>query len=193
MGYARKTVQMPAKPSYWTKLPAGIEELRALQTEWIDRRQLEEALGVSKTVAWRLLRLCGVEPGPGGALVARRDDLIARLGQLARDGGPIELEIRRRSHVEDILQRIRPSVVANLTRVVRGREQALDLVNTRFTKLPGNVALTPRSLHIDFSGTEDFLHAIGAVIYALSNDYEAISGFIEDGSMVNPVRPTLPV
>jgi hypothetical protein len=184
---------MPAKPSYWAKLPAGIEALRAMESDWIDRRQLEEVLGVSKTVGWRLLRLCGIEPGPGGALVARREDLVARLERLARDGGPIEREIQRRGRLEDLLERVRPAVVANLTRVARDPKQALELINTRFAKLPPNVALTPGSLHIDFFGTEDFLRSIGAVIYALNNDYETISGFIEDGSTAKPVRPRLPV
>jgi len=184
---------MPAKPSYCAKLPAGIEALRALQTDWIDRRQLEEALGISKTVAWRLLRRCGVEPGPGAALVVRRDDLIQRLEQLARDGGPIQHEIQRRGRLEDFLERIRPPVVANLIRVAGNQQQALKLINTRFAKLPGNVVLTPRSLHIEFFGTEDFLQAVGAVIYALHNDYESISAFIEDGRPAKPVRSTLPV
>src|SRR5215471_10852847 len=180
---------MPAKPSYCAKLPAGIEALRAMELDWIDRRQLGEILGVSKTVAWRLLRLCGVEPGPGGALVVRREDLVPRLERLARDGGPIELEIQRRGRLEDFLESVRPVVVANLTRVVRDPRQALELINTRFAKLPANVALTPRRLHIDFFGTEDFLQAIGAIVYALNNDYETISGFIEDGSVAKPVRP----
>lgn len=184
---------MPAKPSYCAKLPAGIEALRALQTDWIDRRQLEEALGVSKTVAWRLLRLCGVTPGPAGALVARRDDLIRRLEQFARSAGPIKIEIQRRRRLEDFLGRIRPAAVANLTRVARNQEQALELINTRFAKLPGNVTLTPRSLHIEFCDTEEFLRTIGAVIYALNNDYEAVRDFIAEGSNVKPVRPTLPV
>ena len=184
---------MPAKPSYCAKLPAGIEALRAMELDWIDRRQLEEVLGVSKTVAWRLLRLCGVQPGPGGALVVRREDLVARLERLARDGGPIESEIQRRGRLEDFLERVRPMVVAKMTRVTRDSKQALELINTRFAKLPANVALTPSSLHIDFFGTEDFVQAVGAVIYALNNDYETISGFIEDGSTAKPVRPRLPV
>jgi hypothetical protein len=87
---------------------------------------------------------------------------------------------------------MRPVVVANLTRVVRDPKQALELINTRFAKLPANVALTPCSLHIDFFGTEEFLKAVGAVVYALHNDYEAISSFIEQGCAAKPVRPRLP-
>ena len=184
---------MPAKPSYCAKLPPGIEALRAMEIDWIDRRQLQEVLGVSKTVAWRLLRLCGFEPGPGGALIVRREDLLRELERLARDGGRIEREIQRRGRLEDFLERVRPAVVAKMTRVTRDSKQALELINTRFAKLPANVALTPSSLHIDFFGTEDFVQAVGAVIYALNNDYETISGFIEEGTAAKPIRAKLSV
>jgi hypothetical protein len=183
---------MPAKPSWAWRLPQALPALRASEEEWIDRRRLEELLGVSKTVAWRMLRQCGVEPGPGGALACRREHLIERLERLAEDGGVIQREIARRERLEELLERIRPAVIANLTKVVRD-EQALALLSTRFSRLPANVALTPTSLHIDFYGTEDFLQAIGAVIYALNNDYETISAFIEAGSAIKPVRPALSV
>jgi hypothetical protein len=95
--------------------------------------------------------------------------------------------------LEDFLERVRPAVVAKMTRVTRDSKQALELINTRFAKLPANVALTPSSLHIDFFGTEDFVQAVGAVIYALNNDYETISGFIEEGSAAKPIRAKLSV
>jgi hypothetical protein len=65
-----------------------------------------------------------------------------------------------------------------MTKVARD-DQALALVNTRFSRLPANVELTPTSLHIDFHGTEDFLRAFGAVVYALNNDFEAVQEHIE--------------
>jgi hypothetical protein len=34
---------------------------------------------------------------------------------------------------------------------------------------------------MEFYGTEDFLAAVGALVYALQNDYHAISAFIEKG------------
>jgi len=34
-------------------------------------------------------------------------------------------------------------------------------------------------LTIDFQGTDDFLAKIGALVFALQNDYEAVSDFIE--------------
>ena len=57
-------------------------------------------------------------------------------------------------------------------------DEALQLMSTRFSKLPENVTLTRQSLHLNFSGTEEFLQAMAAVVFALNNDYEAVAAFI---------------
>jgi hypothetical protein len=54
-------------------------------------------------------------------------------------------------------------------------------VSTRFQNLPANITFTPQSLRMEFYGTEDFLATVGALVYALQNDYHAISAFIEKG------------
>jgi hypothetical protein len=81
---------------------------------------------------------------------------------------------------------------ARQTKVVRD-EQAPALVNTRFRNLPSNITFTPQSLRMEFYGTEDFLAAVGAIVYALQNDYPAISAFIEKGTLVEATaRVTIP-
>jgi hypothetical protein len=169
---------VPAKPSWAWRLPDVLSALRSCPEQWIDRRQVEELFGCSKTVAWRILRHAGVEPGVGRALLCRREDLIARLERIAAGGGVVEREIARRERLDQLLERIRPDVIANMTKVARD-DQALELVNTRFSRLPANVELTPTSLHIEFQGTEEFLQAFGAVVYALNNDFEAVQQHIE--------------
>lgn len=169
---------VPAKPSWAWRLAGALPALRNSREEWVDRRRVEELFGCSKTVAWRILRYCGVQPGPAGTLACRREELIQRLEAVASGGGIVEREMHRMLRVEAFLEQVRPEVIANLTRVVR-EDQGLALVNSRFGKLPANVTLTPTSLHIDFYGTEDFLQAIGSVVFALNNDYEAISALIE--------------
>ncbi len=171
---------MPAKPSYCHLLSGAIAELEALDTDWVGRSQLQEALGVSKTVAWRVFKKCGAAQGPGGSLLLPREELIRRLGELARDGNIHEREIRRRDKLADYLENARPDVLANLRKVARGPE-AVRLLSTTFRKLPANVSLKPTSLHIEFFGTEDFLQAVGSVVYALHNDFEEVSLFIEEG------------
>jgi hypothetical protein len=184
--------RMPAKPSYSHRLPECIAILEGLAADWIDRRQLEEILGVSKTVAWRVLRQCGAEYGPGGSLMCRRQELVSQLRTL-RDGGSHEREIRRRDRLEGVLAGLRPAVVAKLTKVVTGDEAIVGMLSTTFRKLPANVVLTPSSLHIEFGGAEEFLKAVGAVVYALQNDYEEIRVFLEEGSGDRPARRKLVV
>ncbi len=178
---------MPASPTYGHRIPAALDALRQSTCEWIDRRQLGALLGVSKTVAWRVLRHCGGEAGPGGALVCGRAALIDRLEELRREGGPLDLEIRRHNRLADFLQQIRPQVLAHLTDVARD-EQALEMLSSRFQSLPANVVLTRSSLHIDFSGANELLEAVGTLIYALHNDFERIRDYIEGDAQPSPGR-----
>ena len=55
----------------------------------------------------------------------------------------------------------------------------MQLMNTRFARLPPGVDLTRRRLVIEFSGRGDFLEKVGAIVFALQNDYEVISEFID--------------
>ena len=88
---------MPTAPLYTHKLAEGAAALAAMTADWIDRRTLEEILGVSKWTAWRILKRCGAQDGPGGSLVCRREDLIEQLGALEQGFAP---EIARRNRVE---------------------------------------------------------------------------------------------
>jgi hypothetical protein len=171
---------MPAKPSYARRLKPVIAKLQESSASWFGRRDLEELLDVSKTVAWRILRQCKAQKGPGGALLFEREQLIGRLQELAAEGGVIAREVARRTRVEEQLLAMRSYLHTRQTKVVRD-EQAHALVSTRFQNLPANITFTPQSLRIEFYGTEDFLAAVGALVYALQNDYYAISAFIEKG------------
>ena len=180
---------MPAHPTHCHRIPAAVAALRQSEGDWVDRRRLEELLGVSKTVAWRLLRHCGAEPGPGNTLICRRPALITRLEELLAEGGRIDHEIRRHDRLAAFLEKIRPEVLANLTHVARDAE-ALQLLSSRFQSLPAHVVLTPSSLHIDFDSTDQFLAAVGALVYALHNDFEKIREFIEqDAGARHPEMP----
>jgi hypothetical protein len=171
---------MPAVPLYVHRLAAGIAALEALATDLVDRRALEEALGVGKWTAWRIMKRCGATDGPGGALVCHREDLLPQLRRLQQDGryGP---EIARRDRLERYLDTIVQSASRRHKEVARNAD-AEALLSTRLTSLPPSVDLAPGELRIAFHGTEDFLQKVGAVVYALQNDFEKIQEFIERGT-----------
>lgn len=172
---------MPAKPVYAHLIPELAQRLEADGQEWVDRRYLEEALGISKTVAWRLLRRLGAKEGPGNVLALTRQEAIEGVKRLPAEGGAVRDEVRRRAKLEQYLEGMRSYVAAQRT-TVAADEHAIGLVNARFGKLPANVALTPRNLRIEFQNTEEFLRAFGAVVFALNNDYEAIREFIDNSA-----------
>src|SRR5690349_7343485 len=93
---------MPAAPLWIHRLADALPALASLPQELIDRRTLEEVLGVGKWTAWRILRQCGAEDGPGGALVCRREALLAKLQAVQQDGR-LAPEIARRERVERYL------------------------------------------------------------------------------------------
>jgi hypothetical protein len=168
---------MPARPAYFHRLADAIAVLEKLPSAWIDRQTLQQILGVSKTVAWRILRRCGVSERPGNTLICERRQLLAALESL-RTGQECAGELQRRQRLEERLTQLVTAARSQHIRVVPN-SRALELLSTRFAQLPPGVELSPARLTIEFYGTEDFLEKFGAVVFALQNDFEAISQFIE--------------
>jgi hypothetical protein len=103
---------------------------------------------------------------------------VAQLRRLQQDGryGP---EIARRQRLESYLDSIVQSSSRRHKQVARNAE-AEALLSTRLTSLPCVVDLSPHELRIAFHGAEDLLPKVGAVVYALQNDFEKIQEFIEN-------------
>src|SRR5581483_316667 len=170
---------MPARPLYFHRLEGAIGALEGLPTEWIDRRTLEELLGVSKTVAWRILRRCGAEEGPGNTLICRRGLLIDALRRV-QSTGEFEREVRRRDRLSVYLERLAEIGRSRKTKVA-SEAKALEIVNARFDRLPAGITLSANSLLVEFHSPEQFLERIGVLIYTLQNDYDAVRAFLESG------------
>jgi hypothetical protein len=170
---------MPSRPAYFHRIAEALDALRGVSTDWVDRRMIEELLGVSKTVAWRVMRRCGAADGPGNTIVCGRDTLIRSLEALM-ETGECEREIRRRARVEASLDQL--LAVARSRHIqVAPASRSLALASSRFKKLPAGVELTPERLSIEFSGMKEFLEKFGAIVFALQNDYDAMSQYIEHG------------
>jgi hypothetical protein len=125
---------MPARPAYFHRLADAITVLERLSCAWIDRQTLQDILGVSKTVAWRVLRQCGASQGPGNTLICERQQLVAALESL-RTGEPCGRELRRRQRLEDRLTQLLTAARSQHIRVVPD-SRALELVSTRFARCP---------------------------------------------------------
>ena len=171
---------MPAVPSYFHRLGDACEVFGRLDSDWVDRATVEQVLCVSKTVAWRILRRCGAVDGPGNTLICRRDELVAALRRV-QETGQFERGNRRRERLSGYLERL-AEVGRSRRTTVAIEARAMDLINTRFGRLPAGITLTPQRLAIDFSSPEEFLQRVGSVIFALQNDYDAIRVFIESGT-----------
>lgn len=156
-----------------------MEALERLPSDWVDRRGVEEALGVSKTVAWRIMRHSGAVEGPGNTLICPKSELLASLARLQATG-EFAREARRRERVSGYLEHLAQFGRSRRT-TIAVREKASELVSARFGKLPAGVELRPRKLTVEFATPEEFLERIGAVIFALQNDFEAVREFIEAG------------
>ena len=173
---------MPARPAYFHRLTEAVAVFARLDSDWIDRKTLQETLGVSKTVAWRILRASGASAGPGNTLVCRRYFLLQALRTL-QSTGAYEIEIRRRSRLEGNLAQLLDAARSRHVQVASSSRSA-ELARSRFHQLPPGIQLTPSRLIIDFAGTEDFLEKFAAVVFALQNDYDALREFIERSASV---------
>jgi hypothetical protein len=162
---------MPARPSYFHRLNEGLEIFRGLERELIDRRTLQEALGVSKTVAWRILRQSGATDGPGNTLVCRRGELIAALERLQKTSR-FEWEIRRRQKFAEALAIRQPKLLV---------EAPVEVLAQEFENLPAGVRLAPGSITIAFAEPREALEKLLALAMAISNDFAGFERQVRPG------------
>jgi hypothetical protein len=166
---------MPSTPLYIHRLEDGVAALEA-GPEWVDRRMLEEALGVSKWTAWRILKRCGADDGPGGALVCRRDDLVRQLRGIQE--GKWAPEVERRKRVERYLGQIARFSTQKHMKIAEN-DAANAILSAKFGDLPPGIELRKGQLRIEFSGSADFLQKFGAVVFALQNEFDQIRDFLD--------------
>src|SRR3954451_1124629 len=155
---------MPAAPLWIHRLADALPALASLPQDLVDRRTLEELLSVGKWTAWRIMKHCGAEDGPGGALVCRRDALVEKLQAVQQDGR-LAPEIARRGRVERYLDGMQ-QYASRRHKTIARNTAAEALFGSRFATLPDGVALQAGELRIQFRGTEDFLQKFRAVVFA---------------------------
>ncbi len=157
---------MPARPIWYTRLDAVIEQLEQLPSPWVDRATLEWTLGVGRRRAQQILEpLVRRTIGRNG--LADREEVIRHLRDLAA-GEAVIFEKQRRERLHRILDQLH----------VEAREQPRVLVeapaavaNQELDQLPPGVHLSPGRIVIEnFLTPEEAKQKMLALIMAMAND-----------------------
>jgi hypothetical protein len=158
---------VPAKPLWYSRIPAIIQSLEALPRPFVDRATIESLLGIGRRRAQQILAPC-VTGRVGANGLADRDTLISHLRRLAHSDS---------RHYE---QRRRRNVAAKLAELERERherprllvEAPTHLLNQEFESLPPGVRLEPGRIIVEFTSPQHALEKLLALAMAISNNFE---------------------
>jgi hypothetical protein len=158
---------VPAKPLWYSRIPAVIQALEALPRPFIDRATVESLLGVGRRRAQQILAPC-VTDRVGSNGLADRDALIAQLRHLAQSES---------SHYEQRRRRKVATKLAELERELRERPRLLveaptQVLSQEFANLPPGVCLGPGRIIIEFAYPQQALEKLLALAMAIGNDFD---------------------
>ena len=165
---------MPAQPAWFHRLEEILEELRALDTPYLDRLSIEKLFGVQERRARQLMAgLPGIQVG--NAVAVARDSLLARLDETA-DCDRLQWEVKRRARVAEELDRMRLHLAARRVRIA----STPDAPERLLQGLSSDIKLQPGALRIEFHGAEDLAAKLFELSQAMANDWPAFSDAVED-------------
>lgn len=158
---------MPAQPLWFHRLDDAIAilESAADAADWIDRRSVQALLGVSSTVAWRILKAAGSSPGPGGALAIPRSHFLAALRRWRASETVVRESSRRRRVAREIEE---------LATQWRSRQVQVspEIRRSRADQLAPGVSLEPGQLVFRFVTPEELVAQLGSILFALQRDWD---------------------
>jgi hypothetical protein len=157
---------VPAKPIWYSRLDAAIQQLEELPSPWVDLAALEWTLRVDRRRAQQILDpLVRQTIGKNG--LADREEVIRHLRQLAA-GEAAFFEKQRRERLHRILDQFHREAQEQPRVLV---EAPTAVVNQELDQLPSGVHLAPGRIVIDsFSTPEEAKQKMLALIMAMAND-----------------------
>lgn len=158
---------MPPQPSWFHRLDAIIEELRALPRPFVDRSTVEFLLGVGRRRAQQILAPC-VSDRVGTNGLAGREAVIERLERLAAGDG-VYYEVRRRRKVAEILSELRKDRLERPRVLV---EAPVEVVGRELSDLPAGVRVEPGRITVEFAEPREALEKLLALAMAIGNEFE---------------------
>jgi hypothetical protein len=154
---------MPDKPTWSGNIEKIATHLRSLPEPWIDRRILQDLLGVGARRAQQILGPC-VERQIGANGVAGRETVIAHLRRLA-GGESVDFEQQRRRRLAERLDALHQ---ARRNTVLVAAPAAV--VNQAFADLPDGVSIAPGHISIRFGTATEALEKLLGLAMAIRND-----------------------
>jgi hypothetical protein len=158
---------VPAKPLWYSRIPAVIQSLETLPRPFVDRATVESLLGVGRRRAQQILAPC-VTGRVGTNGLADRATLIAHLRRLAHSDSRHYEQHRRQKVAAKLAElekehRERPRLLV---------EASTQVLNQEFTSLPPGVRLEPGRIVVEFTSPQHALEKLLALAMAISNDFE---------------------
>jgi hypothetical protein len=160
---------MPAKPTWFLRIPRMIETLQASSVPFLDRAAIEALFELQRRQAINLMhRLGGYQIGK--AFVVDRARVEAWLQNL---GAPASLswERKRRKRVGEAIARAQSDLAARQVPIRVPRETAFQTI----AGLSSEISLRPGELRIEFRDAEDLLSKLFELAKAIGNDFEGFN------------------
>lgn len=168
---------MPAKPTWYRRLPSILHSLREHPRPYVDRATIEFLLGVRRRRAQQIMAPCITERVGSNGL-ADRDALIVRLQRIV-EGDEAFHEIQRRRKLAGLIDQLRRERVASPQLLV---EAPLEVVNQEMRDLPPGVRLEPGRITVEFDDPHQGLEKLLALAMAISNDFGYFERAVSPGS-----------
>ena len=162
---------MPARPRWWSHIPQIVEQLKTVNTSWLDRSSIEQIFGVRRRRAIELLNAFGGFQ-TGRTFLIERDSLIHHL-QAILNHRDFDWERRRRSRLSEAL--------TEAMQQTQARQVSIPVLAPS-PALPDGVRVAPGSMIIEFQGVQDLLAKFYAISQAAARDFEAFQKAVEPGT-----------
>jgi len=171
---------MPAKPFWFHRLDEMVEELKQLQTSFLDRHAVQKLFGVGERRSRQLMTgLPGVRIG--NALAVDRLALLAKLQGVAASD-ECGRERNRKQRLTEDLETVRKLLAARRIQI----PTASDASSQQLAGLPDGIELKPGELRIKFQGAETLAALLFALSQAMANDWPAFQSAVEE-SVARPL------
>ena len=169
---------MPDKPLWLDRLPQAIATLEGSSLPWVDRRTIEDLLGVRRRRAQQILAPLASQ-STGHTTIVEKSALIGHLRRMAA-GEVTFYEKRRRQRLWQQLQEEHERWAENPPVFVEASPEILQAVYQRdFEGLPPGIELVPGRITVTFETAEEALQKLLALAMAVGQNRERFNKRVE--------------